>query len=319
MPAITATAPGKIILFGEHAVVYGKPAVAAPVTEVQARAVVTAEPRAPAGQIVVQAPAIGLEAVWDELPEGDPLKTAIRLTLAEVGRERSPACKVRISSTIAVAAGMGSGAAVSVALIRAFSAFLGLPLPDERVSALAFEVEKLHHGTPSGIDNTVITYARPVYFVRGETVQVLQLPKSFRLVIADTGISSPTAAAVGDVRHGWQSDPRRYNALFDRVGEIGDRARKSIETGHPEALGGLMDANHVLLQEMGVSCAELDALVDAARRAGALGAKLSGSGRGGNMIALVGEDPRPVAAALASNGAVRVIETVVRPHGRSGR
>lgn len=319
MPAITATAPGKIILFGEHAVVYGRPAVAAPVSEVQVRVVVSAEPRAPAGQIVVQAPAIGLEAVWDDLPEDNPLKAAIRLTLAEVGRERRPACKVRISSTIAVAAGMGSGAAVSVALIRAYSAFLGSPLPDGRVSALAFEVEKLHHGTPSGIDNTVITYARPVYFVRGEPVRMLKLPKSFRLVIADTGIASPTAAAVSDVRRGWQSDPQRYHDLFDRVGEIGDQARKAIESGHPEALGSLMNANHALLQEIGVSCAELDALVDAARRAGALGAKLSGGGRGGNMIALVGEDPQPVAAALALNGAVRVIETVVQPPGRFGR
>jgi mevalonate kinase len=313
VPAISATAPGKIILFGEHAVVYGRPAIAAPLSEIQARAIVTAEPRRPAGQVIVDAPDIGLQADRADLSPDHPLRMALDLAQAELGVARPPACTVRITSTIAVASGLGSGAAVSVALIRAFSSFLGHPLPDERVSALAYEVEKLHHGTPSGIDNSVIAYALPVFFVRGEPIHVLRLPQSFHLVVADTGIASPTAVAVGDVRRARQTDPRRYEALFDAAGRIAHAARRLIESGRPAELGPLMDENHAVLQEMGVSCPELDALVQAARGAGALGAKLSGGGRGGNMLALV--EPRqvePVLRALISAGAKRAFGTQVR-------
>jgi mevalonate kinase len=312
MPAFTATAPGKIILFGEHAVVYGRPAIAMPVSQVRARAVVSADPLAPSGKVRVLAPDIGLEADLVDLPDSQPLRRALDLTLAELGLSRSPACTVRVSSTIPPAAGLGSGAAVSVAVIRAFAAFLGRQLPDERVSAVAFEVEKLHHGTPSGVDNTVVTYARPVYFVRGQPIETLQVPAVLHFVIGDTGVSSPTAIAVGDVRKAWQADPSQYERLFEAVGELVQQARAAIETGRSQRLGALMDENQSLLAEMGVSSPELERLSAAARAAGALGAKLSGGGRGGNMIALVAaEQSQPVADALRSAGATRTIETEV--------
>jgi mevalonate kinase len=312
MPAFTASAPGKIILFGEHAVVYGKPAVAAPVTQVSARAIVQADPRAKPGSMHIQAPAVGLDAFLANLPGEHPLAAAVNGVLSMLGVTRPSACSLRITSTIPVASGLGSGAAVSVALIRALSAFLGHPLSDEQVSALAFEVEKLHHGTPSGIDNTVITYARPVYFVRGQPIDILRVAKPFTIVIGDTGISSPTAIAVGDVHRLWQKDPARYEALFDAAGRIARQARQVIEAGHPEELGELMDATHTLLQQMGVSSPELDHLVAAARQAGALGAKLSGAGRGGNMIALVlPANAGRVAEALSNAGAVRTITTQI--------
>jgi len=177
MPAISASAPGKIILFGEHAVVYGQPAIAVPVTQVRARAIVTAEPRQPAGSVRIQAPIIGLEAWLAELLPEDPLASVARLVFAELGLSQPPALTIRVTSTIPVAAGLGSGAAVSVAIIRALSEFLGRRLPAERVSALAYEVEKLHHGTPSGIDNTVIAYARPVYFVRRQEGNLIGDPR----------------------------------------------------------------------------------------------------------------------------------------------
>lgn len=313
MPAITATAPGKIILFGEHAVVYGRPAIAAPVSQVQARAILIAQPRAPAGEVQLQAPDIGLEARLDELPETHPLAVAVRSVLAELGLERSPACALRVTSTIPVAAGLGSGAAVSVAVIRAFATFLGHPIAAKRVSALAYEVEKLHHGTPSGIDNTVVTYALPVVFQRGQPVEILRLPAPFTVVIGDTGIHSPTAVAVGDLRRAWQAEPAHFEALFDAVGKIVQQARQAIESGAPEELGALMDANHGYLQQMGVSAPALDRLVEAARAAGASGAKLSGGGRGGNMIALASpERAQTVADALREAGAVRTIITQVQ-------
>ncbi len=195
MPAISATAPGKVILFGEHAVVYGRPAIAVPVTQVKARAVVTAAPRGAPGEVRLLAPDIGLDAILEELGSADPLAAAIREVASTLKVKQFPACTIKITSTIPVAAGMGSGAAVSVALIRALSAFFGHPLPDEKVSALAFEIEKIHHGTPSGIDNTVVTYSMPVYFVKGKPIETLQVRRPFTIVIGDTGVSSPTGAA----------------------------------------------------------------------------------------------------------------------------
>ncbi len=174
MPAVSASAPGKIIMFGEHAVVFGKPAIAVPVSEVRARAVVIAEPLFASGVVKLIAPDIDLEASLDDLPAEHPLATALRLTQAAIGLTRAPACSVRITSSIPIAAGLGSGSAVSVALIRAFSAFHGCPLSDEKVSDLAFEVDRLHHGTPSGIDNSVIAHKLPVYYVRDQPIEVLQ-------------------------------------------------------------------------------------------------------------------------------------------------
>ena len=159
----------------------------------------------------------------------------------------------------------------------------------------------------------MIAYGQPVYFVRGQPPQPFAIGRPFTLVIADTGIRSPTRIAVEDVRASWQAEPARFEALFDRAAAAVEAARTAISAGEPEKLGPLMDENHTLLQEMGVSCPELDTLVAAARSAGALGAKLSGGGRGGNMIALVTAETAPqVAEALVTADAVRVIITEVR-------
>ncbi len=318
MPAFRATAPGKIILFGEHAVVYGQPALAVPVPAVRAQAVISAAPNLPAGELRLTAPAVGLEdVVWSQLAPEHPLRRAVDLTLAALQRSRPLAARMRVTSSIPVAAGLGSGAAVTVAVVRALSGFLGAPLPSEQVNAIAYEVEKIHHGTPSGIDNTVVTYAMPVYFVRGRPVQTFRVARPFTLVIADTGVPAPTAQAVADVRRAAEAHPQTYEDLFARIGALVEQARQAIEEGAPERLGALMDANHRLLQQMGVSCPALDRLVAAAKAAGAAGAKLSGGGRGGNMIALVPPQASPrraadIAAALQSAGATRTIVTTLR-------
>jgi mevalonate kinase len=319
MPAFTASAPGKIILFGEHAVVYGQPALAAPVSQVQARVVVRAEPGQRPGRVRLQAPDIHLETDLEDLPGEHPLATALRVLFTELGVSRPPALSLRITSTIPVAAGLGSGAAVSVALLRALSAFLGRPLEDEKISALAYEVEKVHHGTPSGIDNTVITFSQPVFFERAREdygrnkVEFLRVRTPFTILIADTGIPSPTAAAVGDVRRAWQAGRERYDRIFTSIGSLAREARTAIEEGEIGALGPLMDQNHVFLQEMGVSSPALDQLVETARSAGALGAKLSGGGRGGNMICLVDLEAADRAGqALGEAGAARTILTTIR-------
>ncbi len=305
----SASAPGKIILFGEHAVVYGRPALAAPVMQVSARVEVSASPQP---GIWLDAPDVNLNAELQSLPSDHPLAALIHNLSSVLGIASLPSLKINIISTIPVAAGLGSGAAVSVAVLRALSDYLGRPLTDEQVCALAFEIEKLHHGTPSGIDNSVVTYARPVYFVKEQSMELLRVGAPFTVVIGDTGIPAPTRESVGDVRRLWESRPAEWEAIFDQVAQIVRRARTAIETGAWPELGALMNENHALLVRMTVSSPELERLVATARRAGAAGAKLSGGGRGGNMIALVRpESAAAVSQALEQAGAKRTVITRV--------
>jgi mevalonate kinase len=316
MPAYTARAPGKAILFGEHAVVYGRPAIAVPVTQVQAKATVTASPLAPEGQVRIDAPDIGLQSELEKLPDAHPLRLLLQTLTKALAIPRLPALQLRIISTIPVAAGLGSGAAVSVAVLRALSAFLGKPLDDDKVCALAFEIEKAYHGNPSGIDNTVITYSRPIYFRRGAPFTLLKPAQAATLVVADTGITSPTATAVAGVRQRWQADRTVYEALFDRIAELTEAGRQVMEHGSTPNLGPIMDNNHEILRKIGVSSPELDRLAETARASGAYGAKLSGAGLGGNIIALAPpEKAEEISQRLSQVGAVRTIITTVQPSG----
>lgn len=307
-----ASAPGKVILFGEHAVVYGQPALAVPVTQVQATAVVQPSDSG----FLIEARNVGRRYGLADAAPDDPLAAAVRLTLSRLAVRTPPAVALVVESTIPIASGLGSGAAVCTAIVRALAAHYQLPITNPEVSSIVFETERLLHGTPSGIDNTVIAYGQPVFFKKDQPPVPLTVLQPFHLLIADTGIPSPTKITVGDVHAAWQKEPKRYEGLFALVGEIVHEARSIIERGSRartvSTLGELMNGNHDLLKMIGVSCAELDALVEAARAAGALGAKLSGGGRGGNMLALVTpETEAAVRAALDKAGAKRVIGTHV--------
>jgi mevalonate kinase len=305
----TSSAPGKIILFGEHAVVYGHPALAVPVTQVQATVTVRENSRS---GIMIEAPNINLSAELSTLSPDHPLASVIRSVFSTLKISKPPSCTVYMQSTIPVASGLGSSAALSVAIIRALSDFLKHPLPDNQVNDLAFETEKLYHGTPSGIDNSVVTYAKPVYFIKGKPIKTLHVGAPFTIMIGSTGVLAPTKVSVAAVRKLWLADKPRWERVFTQVGEIVWNARQAIERGDAAELGRLMDANHALLQEMTVSCKELDQLVEAALKAGALGAKMSGGGRGGNMIALVDKENAPdIARALSAAGVKRTILTQV--------
>jgi mevalonate kinase len=311
MPAFSATSPGKIILFGEHAVVYGEPAIAVPVSSVQTRVSVNAVVGGNSGEIQIDAPDISLSAAVRELDPDHPLRAAVMAVAGNKDLGEIPACNIQISSTIPTASGLGSGAAVSAALIRALSAFLGQRLTDEQVSQLTFEVEKIHHGTPSGIDNTVIAHQKPIYYLKGEPFQFLSIGKPFSILIAGSGIPGQTREAVQQVRQNWINDPARYDSLFKSIGEISKKAKELIDTGSPADLGPLMNENHILLQELGVSTPELDLLVNAARQAGALGAKLSGGGLGGNIIALMEGGTDQITEELTKSGAVYILNSAV--------
>jgi mevalonate kinase len=183
-------------------------------------------------------------------------------------------------------------------------------MTNEQVNALAYEIEKIHHGTPSGIDNTAVAYGKPVYFIKGQPMEIFKVGKPFTIVIGDTGISALTKESVGDVCRLWEADKQKWEKVFDKIGEIAKKAKEKIENG--ELIGDLMNQNHALLQEMTASSQELDQLVEAARKAGALGAKMSGGGRGGNMIALVKpEIAETVARSLKDAGAKNTIITTI--------
>lgn len=293
--------------------VYGQPAIAVPVAGLRARATVTA---APAGSGIVLV-ARDLSTTWQVEPEGaiksdEALPFVVARTLRHLSVPGTPDLHIELTSDLPVASGLGSSAAVAVALIRALAGHFGRSLKPAEVSALAFEAERIQHGTPSGIDNTVVAYEQAVWFVRGQDMATFAVRRPLHLLIGDTGLTSSTREVVGDVRAAWQGEPARYEALFAAIGQVSRQARRAIEQGDLPALGCLLSENHGLLQELGVSCGELDRLVAAATSAGALGAKLSGAGRGGNMIALVGpETSDAVAAALRAAGARRVVTTEV--------
>ncbi|MGQ9925694.1 MAG: mevalonate kinase [Chloroflexaceae bacterium] len=308
---ISASAPGKLILCGEHAVVYGRPAIAAPLDDVRAYARI--EPGVPGSGLRFIAPDLG--EIWTAADQPEhPLSELALAALARLGQGETDLI-VQLRSDIPIASGMGSGAAIGTALVRALAAHAGVALTPEEVAALVYASERRFHGTPSGIDNTVVAHERVIWFERREPaplIETLTIAAPLLLVVGDTGVRSATRLPVGAVQEGWRADPRRYEALFDQVGELVTRARAALATGDIPLLGALLNANQALLEQIGVSSPDLEHLVAVARAAGALGAKLSGAGWGGVMLALVTPVARPaVESALREAGAARVLAATV--------
>ncbi len=303
------SAPGKIILCGEHSVVYGRPAIAVPVSDMRAHAQV--EPGPSGSGLRIRALDLKQEVFLGKAGPEEPLAKIARLVLNHLQRPE-PDAVLTVTSDLPIASGMGSGAAVTAAAARALAVALGHELSPGVVSDLTYEVDKIHHGTPSGIDNTVIAWERPVYFVKGEAPETFRIHTPFHLLIANSGIAGSTREAVAEVHHRWTKTPRYYDIIFNCIGAIARAARAAIEEGTLQALGVLLNENQELLANMGVSLPELDILTQKAREAGALGAKLTGAGQGGNIIALVeGDRLAEVRRALVDAGAVAVWQTQV--------
>ena len=282
-------AGGKVILLGEHAVVYGRPALAAGLglgLEVGvtrgAGPVVAPDRPARAGDarpVRLLAQAAGLLGL-------DP-----RELVVQVRSELSPG------------AGLGSSAALTVALLRALAELADRALGREEEIALGRRLEAIFHGHPSGIDPAAAALGSCFRFVRGEppAITPLRLGGPLPLVVAFGDRPRSTGAAVTGLRARWEADRERHEQLFDAVGEVVERGVGAAEAGDLVALGGLFDENQQLLEALGVSSPEVETLVGAARRAGALGAKLTGGGAGGAAIALAA-DAEEVARKLGASG-----------------
>jgi mevalonate kinase len=302
-----ASACGKIILLGEHAVVYGQPAIAIPIPTLRA----TAGLKPGGASCILAAPDIEIHSPLESLPADQPLVFCIRL-VCDYLKILPPIGTIYIHSSLPVASGLGSGAAVSTAIVRLMAAVADRALSPREVSGIVFQVEQLYHGTPSGVDNTVIAWEQPIWYISGEEPSPFSIAQPVRFLIADSGIPGKTKIAVGGVRQGWQANPDQFQLLFENIGRLTALGRQALETGNMTMLGDAMNEDHQYLKEIGVSLPELDSLVLAAQSTGAWGAKLSGGGLGGHIIALV--DPSKEAGiqkALQAAGAKTVFATTL--------
>jgi hydroxymethylglutaryl-CoA reductase len=278
---IHGRASGKVILLGEHAAVYGRHALALPL-----QSAVTASLRECAAATKLEFGDVDeAETLTHDAPAG--LSELVDLVVRQLGLEDRHFA-IRLQSSIPRASGLGSSAAVAVALIRAFDHVLGLCLSNEAINSFAFECEKLAHGDPSGIDNTVATYGQAVLYCKGEAppVQVLKLREFPPLVIAVSGVHSSTRDQVEAVRRRQAGMTAHYNAIFDEIGRISAEGADALVREDYRQLGMMMNVCHGLLNAIGVSTPELECMVDIARKNGAAGAKLTGAGGGGAIVAL---------------------------------
>ena len=273
------TAPGKIILFGEHAVVYGKPAIAIPVSGMRATA--WSEP----SKNGITINAMDLNKKFKLNTYNNQFSILAQSILA-VHNKNEPNLTINLTSKLPQGSGMGSSAATSTAVCRALSSHFGINLAENEISELVFEAEKIVHGTPSGIDNTVVAYEMPVYFIKGRKPKTFVPGKPFQLVIGDTGIEASTKETVANVRKVWEKEPALMEGYFDEIEKVTQNGKVAIEEGNAKLVGELMNENHELLNLIGVGHETLEELIEITHEKGALGAKMTGGGGGGNIVAL---------------------------------
>lgn len=277
---------GKTILFGEHFVVYGVPALASAIGDATTC-------------IVESKDGSGYE-LNDNRPEVpgykekkfDEQKVSIKNILDFMGVNiDEKALKITFGGELTCASGVGASAASCVSLARAINEEFKLGWDNTKINEAAYEGEKGYHGTPSGIDNTASTFGGLVYFIRNleggpNTIETIKLKKPIDLVIASSGMTANTAVVVADVRKKKEENPEWFEGIIQEYQEVVKEGHEALENMDLERIGHLMNKNHELLQEITVSNDVLDKMVKVARENGALGAKVTGTGRGGNIIAL---------------------------------
>jgi hydroxymethylglutaryl-CoA reductase len=298
---------GKVILLGEHAVVYGSHAIAAPIPlAIQAKV----EKSEDGVQILI--PRWGVE---EKLQKGAEHKYSIYKSLDMIlGKLKLDNHDMRITVLPHVPKGMGMGAsaALAVAIIRALSDFFKLEMNDEQVNNLAYESEKIVHGTPSGIDNNMATYGKFILYRRGDPplIKNIQVPKPIPIVIGFSGIEGITLQMVRNVRTSWEKNKPLYNQIFNQINDITKQALDAIKIYDLDKLGYLMNINQGLLNALQVSCWEIEELAEIARKNGALGAKLTGGGGGGALIALCPENSEQVVDEMKKCGYKAIVTQI---------
>ena len=285
---VRVSAPGKVILFGEHFVVKGAPAIAG---SIGLR--VTVEAREKTGwPLLIISRSLGMEARVEKdlrLRTGHPEIFAPFRRILEIisGQAELKPAHIVITSQIPIAAGLGSSAASAAAFARAYMGVLGLEPDKDLLLRVSYEAEKVVHGKPSGIDNTIVVEGGVIVYEKDRGYKRINIDMGdTTLVIADTGVKRNTGRIVQSVLDRYDRHPRLFDSLYSTAALLVDEARKALENGDVERLGELMDINQGLLYSIGVSSIEIEQILHAARRAGALGAKLTGAGRGGSVIAL---------------------------------
>ncbi|MGB9914628.1 MAG: mevalonate kinase [Candidatus Bathyarchaeales archaeon] len=276
---------GKVILFGEHFVVHGVPGIVSAIDSAT-----EAEVKKAPGGITIKDERRGSKGYTEE-KKAQQIESIERM-LKTMGIESKIASfSIWLGGSLPSFSGLGASAASSVAIARAISEEFGLGLSDERINEIAYEAEKAYAGNPSGIDNTAATYGGLLWFKRNmaggpNIIERLSIQKPVEIVIGSTGIVANTKAMVEGVAERKKKNPQKYDALFRQAEVLAFEAKKALQDFDLKKVGELMNENHRLLQEIEVSCKELDFLVDLARARGALGAKLTGGGGGGCMVAL---------------------------------
>lgn len=293
-------AHSKIILIGEHAVVYGKPAIALPFPKLSAKVEVLEEK----GDVYIENERFsGLMAHMPAEMEG--LKACIEETFRTFQRELKD-IKFVIHSDIPMGKGLGSSAAIAVALVKAMYAFFEEPANPDEMMRLVEVAETFAHGTPSGIDMAAASCDYPIWFIKGKEPEPVEIGKEFYLVVADTGRVGKTRQAVEGIRVMLKSNGYKAKAAIDSLGDYSFEARESLRNGNIEQLGNLLDLAQKELDLLGVSDDEgINHLVRVAKLTGAFGAKLTGGGRGGCMIAIsdAKEKAEEICRQLKENGA----------------
>ncbi|MBF6169867.1 mevalonate kinase [Nocardia blacklockiae] len=307
----TGRAAAKLILFGEHVVVYGRPAISMPVPELAA----TATARRSKGPVVIESTHRAGQGLTSRFGDTAVSRVAVSAVCTHL-RTRDRGLVLTVRSAIPPARGLGSSAAIAAAIIEAVADLGGRKLADDTLFTLIQESEALAHGKASGVDaRTVIGSGGPLWFHDG-AVRPLAVADGphYRpvLVVADTGVAGSTRRAVATARRRLAALGAEGTELLDRVAILTAGAAEDLQHGRWTELGHAMTVNQGLLRRLGVSCPAIDTLVAAALDGGALGAKLSGGGLGGCIIALAA-DPDAVERALHTAGAPHCFRVPLHP------
>ena len=300
---------GKIILLGEHSVVYGRHAVAVPApVNIRTKVQDTED------EILLMIPSWGVEYRLDKNPEKrQSFEKPAGLILDQMGLSKQ-GMKIEVFSDIPRGMGLGGSAAIAVSIIKALNNHFKLALNQDEINQMALESEKIAHGNPSGIDNTMATYGHPLIFRNGDNplIEPLNINETFSILIGFSSTEGLTAKTVGIVRDLWKKNPGVYEKIFDEIDSLALQSIQAIQNNDFELLGQLMNINHGLLNTLQVSTPELERLIMIARESGALGAKLTGGGGGGAVIALC-KDIDITKSAIESEGYETLVVEIHNP------